>query len=137
MSHNRKELAVSLLQEAVFASRARQAVGAAIGTNPGTCGLGAETAVDLDLSPRGQELFDQIWTGETPPTQLEHIRTVLQEWVEIQDGFDRKRNHYLRDFRKSNGFDRRDYTAVQNAEFEKGLARVNDDAMRRIQQLAD
>ena len=81
MTADRIALAQSLLQEAVFTSRARQAAGGAISepavaADParpagsrtekaaGNCGLGAETVVDLDLSERGKELCGEIWSRE-------------------------------------------------------------------------
>jgi hypothetical protein len=58
---------------------------------------------------------------------------VLRGWVEKQDALDRKRNHFLKAFRGQHGFDRTRYTSEQSAEFEAGLARVNDeeDRLRR------
>ena len=155
MTENRKQLARNLLQEAVYASRARQASGLAAGSvgsadppmspgspgSPGSiigqCGLGQETVVDLELSPRGEELFHELWARETPPTELENIRRVLTDWVELQDAFDRKRNHFLRDFRKANGFDRREYTARQSEDLDAGLERVNSEVALRLEQAGE
>jgi hypothetical protein len=66
MNENRAELAEEFLREAVYRSRASQAVstllaqGAAL--DRGQCGLGEKAAVALDLSPRGRELFEQLFT---------------------------------------------------------------------------
>jgi len=61
----RLELAESLLQEAVYRSRERQAAGVELrrGASPaaGNCGLGEKAAIALDLSARGRELADALW----------------------------------------------------------------------------
>lgn len=51
----------------------------------------------------------------------------MAEWVRRQDGLDRKRNHYLKDFRQANGMDRTRYSPQQSAEFEQGLAKINQE----------
>jgi len=140
-SSNRLQLAESLLQEAVYQARSKQAAGIALGaagSDPasGGCGLGAEPSRELELSERGQEIFHELWPRETPPTELDRIRGSMQEWVELQDAFDRKRNHYLRDFRKQNGFDRRSYTMDQAREFDDGLARINAELNLRLHEAA-
>ncbi len=141
MTETRLQLAQNLLQEAVYQSRAQQAIGAALGSagkDPaGQCGLGVGPGKVLDLSERGEELFGQLWPRETPPTELERIHCVLQDWVAQQDAFDRKRNHFLRDFRSQNGFDRRTYTMDQAAEFDAGLARINAEVNLRLGEAAE
>jgi len=121
----RLELAEELLREAVFASRARQAAGANPLAAPATCGLGerVEPALDLLLSPRAGELSDRLFGPE--PRSPERVREVLAEWVERQDALDRKRNHFLKDFRQRHGFDRSAYAPELARAFEEGLERIN------------
>lgn len=134
----RLALAEALLQEAVYRSRGEQA-GAAVWdpagrtTPPGAggaarCGLGARAAIVLDLTPRAEELFAAL--SPTPPAQdtLPRIQAVLRAWIERQDAFDRRRNHFLKDFRQRHGFDRASYSDDERARFEAGLERVNGDA---------
>jgi hypothetical protein len=121
----RQRLAEELLQEAVYRSRARQAAGASLQQGPAGCGLGDHAAVELELSPRGRELLDALWPeGEARP-DAERLRAEISEWVERQDRLDRKRNHFLRDFRQRHGADRRGYAPEVERDFEAGLARVN------------
>jgi hypothetical protein len=139
MSDDRHQLAASLLQEAVYQSRARQAAGVALekpGGSPGGCGLGSETAIDLELTPHGEEVFRKLWPREIAPTELVRIEGLLRDWIEQQDAFDRKRNHYLRDFRNAHGFDRRTYTVEVAQEFDAGLARINAEVEERLRRSA-
>jgi len=147
MTDDRLGLATSLLQEAVYQSRARQAnqvafvpekPDGALDRPPGLgCGLGNETAVDLDLTPRGAELVHELWPDVLTPSRLERIRNVMRDWVESQDALDRKRNHFLRDFRQANGFDRRAYSAEQAQAFEGGLEQINAEIEDRLRQAAE
>ena len=141
MTDPRLEQAERLLTEAVYRSRARQAVDASLAgdlrldrpVEPGGCGLGAEAAVVLDLSEEGRAAFERLWPAGAVGDELERIRGVLAGWIELQDRLDRKRNHFLRDFRQANGFDRTRYSAEQVRSFEDGLARIagEEDAARR------
>ncbi len=132
-SDDRQQLAEGLLQEAVFSARARQAAGVATSESASaSCGLGPEIRFDLDLSERGAELFRELWPRDTSRTEVDRIKTILERWVSQQDAFDRKRNHFLRDFRQQHGFDRREYTAAQADEFENGLAHVNTEIELRL-----
>lgn len=143
MTDDRHRLAANLLQEAVYQSRARQANQVAFSEQaldrpPGAgCGLGDETAVDLDLTPRGERLLHELWPGPLAPSDLERIRTVMRDWVESQDALDRKRNHFLRDFRQANGFDRRAYSAEQARAFEEGLEHINTEVEERMRRAAE
>ena len=134
MGSDRLALAEAFLQEAVFASRAKQAAGTALAAGasakPTNCGLGREAAIELDLTPRGRELFDALFASTSSTTSsnaagLAHVRDALGAWVERQDQLDRDRNHFLKAFRQRHGFDRRAYTPAQLAEFDSGLAAVN------------
>jgi len=62
---------------------------------------------------------------------------VLAEWVRRQDALDRRRNHFLKDFRHAHGFDRTRYTAEQRAEFESGLERINAEENEKRAQAAE
>jgi len=145
MSDERIRLAESFLQEAVYQSRARQAAGVGLGGGrpdgpPGSptsgCGLGADAAVDLELTDRGMELFQELWPRAMAPTETTRIQEALTDWVETQDALDRKRNHFLRDFRQTHGFDRRSYTKERAGEFEAGLASINAEVDQRLRDAA-
>jgi hypothetical protein len=135
------ELAEAFLQEAVFRSRAVQAAGTALAQlgsdKQRQCGLGAQAAVELDLTPRALELAQQLWPGGLDaalnPGRVATLRRVMAAWIERQDALDRERNHFLKAFRHKHGFDRRAYSADQLAEYESGLAAINAqaDAERR------
>ena len=132
----RIDLARGLLREAVFQSRAKQAAGtsllrAAATPDAKNCGLGAHAAVESRLSERGRELVAQLWPSGLAPLTAERAESLLTTWVERQNAVDRKRNHFLRDFRAANGFDRTRYTSEQLAALEAGLARINEDEDRQ------
>ncbi len=132
---DRTGLARDLLREAVFQSRAKQAASSSLARSDpdaksGNCGLGAHAAIEAQLSAKGRELAAQLWpTALTPDFALRAESTIFA-WIERQDALDRKRNHFLRDFRTANGFDRAKYSADQLAAFESGLARVNEEEDR-------
>ena len=130
---NRLDIAESFLQEAVYQSRGRQAAqtGLARGlmedkpSGPTNCGLGHEAAVELALSPRGEELFAELWPAGCDDAQRTRISEVMAAWSTRQDQLDRDRNHFLKAFRGKHGFDRTQYSAEQTAEYDAGLERVN------------
>jgi hypothetical protein len=136
----RVELAESFLQEAVFRSRERQAAGVELrrGGNPaaGNCGLGEKAAIELDLSLRGRELTAQLWPAGLAGERLESLKAVVAGWIVEQDALDRKRNHFLRDFRQKHGFDRTSYSEELRHAYEAGLARVNAEETRRRREVA-
>ena len=136
----RLELAESFLAEAVFRSRERQAVGVELrrGASPGAgnCGLGEKAAIELDLSARGKALADQLWPTGLEGAHLEAVRALVADWIVEQDALDRKRNHFLRDFRGKHGFDRTKYSAETVRAFEEGLARVNAEETRERREAA-
>jgi len=137
MDADRIRLAEEFLREAVFRSRdaqaARHALQASGNPAAGSCGLGERAVVGLDLTPRGRELLELLFDAQRAAPASEDIRTAMTAWIETQDAIDRKRNHFLKDFRSRNGFDRTTYTAENLAQFEAGLARVNaeEDSARR------
>lgn len=131
----RLRLAEAFLQEAVYRSRSAQAATGAFqpGAAPGACGLGKEAAVELELTERGAELFRELFDRDLAAAERERVRAVTARWVERQDAFDRKRNHFLKDFRRTHGFDRSRYDPEQQAAYRTGLDGVNAeiDAARR------
>jgi hypothetical protein len=145
MSNDRIDLAEELLREAVYRSRAMQGVATMLAkrsADEGNCGLGAKAAVVLDLSPRGQELFermfqhgDELQHGEG--STVTRVQSCLREWIVAQDAIDRRRNHFLKAFRNEHGNDRTKYSASQTAELEAGLARINDDEDRARRSAAE
>jgi hypothetical protein len=127
----RVALAGELLQEAVYRSRGEQA-GAALlrarGAGTGNCGLGEKAAVVLDLTPRAEVVFGELFPAGLASDALARLRDVLGAWVMRQDALDRRRNHFLKDFRQRHGFDRDGYGADDLARFEAGLERINAEA---------
>ncbi len=136
MSADRLRLAEELLREVVFDARARQAAGASLLDNPSKCGLGDGPELEIELSPRGKELAHELWPRPLAPTELTAIQKTTQGWIERQDALDRKRNHFLRDFRQTHGFDRRDYGPEVAEAFEGGLERINVENEERLREAA-
>ncbi len=126
------DAARAFLEEAVYRSRARQAASTALapltaGAAPDArrCGLGEKAAIELDLGARGAELFERLWPAGLSAPALERVRAAMGTWVARQDALDRKRNHFLRDFRGAHGYDRAAYGPAEARAFEQGLAAVN------------
>ena len=135
----RIELAEAFLQEAVYRSRERQASSLPLASgDAGTCGLGERAAVELDVSDRGRELFETLWPVGLEPGSLERLRAAMAEWIRRQDALDRKRNHFMKDFRHEHGFDRGQYGEAEAAAWRAGLDGVNTevDEGRRAAALA-
>jgi hypothetical protein len=164
MTDDRIHLAEDFLREAVYRSRATQAMHSMLAKRAsperGNCGLGEKAAIELDLSPRGRELFEELFAQvdrkaggaqqqspsttasiETPRSDphvganahaalLKRIHARMREWIESQDALDRSRNHFLKAFRGRHGFDRTKYSAAETAELDAGLARINDEEDR-------
>jgi hypothetical protein len=128
-----EELAASLLREAVFAARARSAAGRSFAGidlqrptgGPGNCGLGEKPELESELGARGVELLGQLWPQPLAPAELERLRAELAAWVGQQDGLDRARNHFLRDFRAQHGADRRAWSAETARDYERGIAALS------------
>jgi hypothetical protein len=136
MDEKRIEGAEEFLREAVYRSRASQAVSTLLAkggaSDRGNCGLGEKAAVALDLSPRGRELFEQLFDsrGAVAADELARVQACMRHWIEAQDALDRKRNHFLKAFRHEHGFDRTRYSPAEVAELDSGLARVNEEEDR-------
>jgi hypothetical protein len=127
---DRLALAEAFLQEAVFESRAKQAAGTVLAAGASAtatnCGLGREAAIELELSPRGRELFGALFgAAASSCTELARIRAAMTAWIERQDQLDRDRNHFLKAFRQRHGFDRRAYAPEALAAYDSGLAAIN------------
>ncbi len=116
-------LAESFLQEAVYRSRGDQAGATLLAAGSASCGLGEKPSVSLDLTPRAQEIFEELFGDQSVP--LDALKDVMARWVKRQDALDRQRNHFLKDFRAAHGMDRRSYTPEQLAAYEAGLDEVN------------
>lgn len=129
MGTRRLELARAFVQEAVYRSRERQAASTVLPSTEasadGRCGLGEKAAVELDLSARGAELFESLWPNGLEAQELRMTQEVMTTWIQRQDGLDRKRNHFMRDFRDAHGYDRTAYSAEERQAYEDGLAAVN------------
>jgi hypothetical protein len=140
MSENRVELAEEFLREAVYRSRAGQAVATLLAKrttpNQGNCGLGERASVALDLTPRAKELFEQLFADDDERTMM-RVRDGMRDWIESQDALDRKRNHFLKAFRNQHGFDRTKYSLAQATELDAGLARINDEENRERHSAAE
>lgn len=133
----RLRLAEALLQEAVYRSRGAQAgAGLIAGGEAAGCGLGPRAAVVLDLSAKGEQHFAELWPDGLPPERLAGLRDAMADWVRRQDALDRKRNHFLKDFRNANGFDRTAYAPEQEAAYRRGLDEVNAEVDRSRREAA-
>lgn len=133
MDEVRRLAAQQFLQEAVFRSRGAQAGAALLAPEErlpdgGQCGLGVRAAVVLDLSPKAEQLFEQLWPAGCPEEQLTRMREVMASWVQRQDALDRKRNHFLKDFRGRHGFERKSYDEATAAAYRAGIDGVNAEA---------
>ena len=128
LSDARQAAAEEFLQEAVYRSRGAQAGKALLAPDAkGQCGLGQEAAVVLDLSPRAEALFLELWPSSPSANEVQRIQAVMTEWIEEQDQLDRKRNHFLKAFRGKHGPKRSEYGTETLRAFESGLEAVNDE----------
>lgn len=127
------DLARRFLQETVFASR--QATHAYSPDGAQGCGLGARPAIPPDFNARQGELLTGMLEAAAKSSEavsFDDVRACCADWIKVQDGLDRKRNHFLKDFRQANGFDRKAYSAEVEAAFKAGLDDVNQDNRRRL-----
>jgi len=136
----RIERAQAFLQEGVFRSRASQALTSALrqpaAAGLGNCGLGEKAAVELDLSARGRELFDELWADPAQTCDLVRMRALMAGWIKKQDALDRKLNHFLKEFRQRHGFDRTRYDAQATASYDAGLAELHREQDRARREVA-
>ncbi len=136
-SPSRTQAALDFLQEAVYRSRESQAAQAGLGLSAGSCGLGQKAAVELELTSRGRDLCTELWPRGLDEGAWQQVREIMAEWIRLQDGLDRKRNHFLKDFRQQHGFDRTRYSPEQLSRFEAGLERINGEVAERRQRAAE
>ncbi len=142
----RLHAAEAFLQEAVFRSRGKQAAitdlaahardarGDPGSTNPGNlgrCGLGEKAAVELDLSPKGVELASELWSAPLDADELARVRKVMSMWIRTQDALDRERNHFLKAFRNTHGFDRSMWSADELRDYDSNLDTLNEQESSR------
>ncbi len=130
----RVALAETFLQEAVYRSRGDQAGATLLSASSASCGLGEKPSVSLDLTPRAEELYTELFGGSA--VDVEALRAVMAAWVKRQDALDRKRNHFLRDFRAEHGGDRRTYDEDLLARYEAGLDAVNGEVREALRAAA-
>ena len=136
MSVARHDLGRAFLTEAVYRSRNSQGLDSTF-AGKSNCGLGEGPVSNLDLSEKAQAIFAELWPGDIGEAHLEAIRTTTRAWVERSDALDRDRNHFLKAFRQTNGFDRTAYTTEQLAEYEAGLEDVNSTADAALSEAAE
>ncbi len=136
MSAARHDLARAFLVEAVYRSRNSQGL-ESVFAGKSNCGLGEGPVANLDLSEKARSLFDELWPEAPDQVHLDAIRVTTRGWVERCDALDRDRNHFLRDFRQANGFDRSAYTTEQLVEYESGLEDVNSSADAALSETAE
>ena len=117
-------LAEALLDEVVYASRARQSATTAISSGDAACGLGAGPKFESQYGPRARQCLEQLWPRGAPNDAA--LQATLSAWVRRQDGFDRERNHFLKAFRAEHGPDRNAYTPDVRQGFEAGLEAINE-----------
>ncbi len=127
---SRSALAERLLDEVVFASRARQTALNSIAGGDASCGLGARAEFERRFGTRASALCAELWpecaaTEGADPASNPERDAALAAWVRRQDGLDRERNHFLKAFRGEHGFDRANYSLTVLAGYEEGLAAVN------------
>lgn len=116
-------LAETLLDEVVFASRARQSATTAVSSGDPACGLGAAPKFEAQFGARARQCLEQLWPEGAPDDGA--LQATLSAWVRRQDGFDRERNHFLKAFRAEHGFDRSAYAPDVRNRFEEGLDAIN------------
>lgn len=126
----RRSVAEQFLAEAVFRSRGAQAGASLLAPDErlpdgGKCGLGGKASVVLDLTPKAETLFEELWPSGLAEERLDEVRSIMTGWIEKQDALDRKRNHFLKDFRGKHGFSRADYDEETKLAYRAGLDRVN------------
>lgn len=141
------ELAASFLQEGVYASREQAHAPEARSLTAsesaaGSCGLGARPLTHPTWSSRQTRCAEELGRAlnlETSGKASDGTKLLVEHlasWVRVQDGLDRKRNHFLKDFRAQYGADRRSYSPETDARFREGLAAINADNQERLRAAA-
>jgi len=122
-----------LLMEAVYASRSGKAGAVLAGStsdDAGNCGLGVGPNLDVGVLGAGaadeaRDAAATLWPDGLDAARTESARATVRAWVKRQDGLDRKRNHFIKDFRGEHGFDRTAYSDAVLAAYETGVEAVN------------
>ena len=121
------DMARTFLEEAVLASRSQpqDPLGSA------SCGLGDGPALALGFNEKQRGLLQGLGKHILPENAATVPRTV-DAWVKMQDGLDRRRNHFMKAFRQQHGMSRKAYSPEVNAEFSAGLDAINADNDERL-----
>ncbi len=113
MENEAQAAAGRLLREAVSRSRGKQTE------------VASPAGADLEQPGEGRGPFRHLSPGTPSGATMEGLSQLLATWVKRQDGLDRKRKHFPRDFRDQHGYDRRDYNEEQRADYGNGLDAVH------------
>lgn len=133
------EVAVKFLQESVFAAREMQHGRGSLPAADAGCGLGEKPAMPGEFTERQARLLEELLSrrGSAAGTEVYGgVQRLTEAWIRVQDGLDRKRNHFLKAFRQEHGFDRRAYAPEVEAEFSAGLDAINRDNRVRLEEQA-
>ena len=139
-SESLRALAARFLSEAVYAAR-EQSHRFHPGEGASACGLGERPSLPETWSPAqarvAAELFQSLEAhgreGELAPA----LEGVAGAWVQVQDGLDRKRNHFIKGFRQQHGADRKAYAPEVEQAFRDGLELINADSRERLARAAE
>src|SRR6185369_17130008 len=127
---DRIEVAEDYLRTAVYRWRERRASApAGADAAGGQCGLGtapstrehSDAEADSQHDVEANERFSRLWPEGLDEFERARVDEVEERWIREQDTLDRKRNHFLKDFRREHGFDRRAYSTDVLAAYESGL----------------
>lgn len=132
-----KDLVCKFLQESVFA--AREAQHSEMTAGAGGCGLGARPVIPETFTAKQAAIMEEMMAAASvaPERLVEVAQQSAERWIKIQDGLDRKRNHFLKDFRQGHGFDRRAYPPEIDAQFQSGIDEINQENRERLDREAE
>jgi hypothetical protein len=88
--------------------------------------------VPVQWSTQQVEAITGLVPGGLSVEQREAAEREAAAWIRLQDGLDRKRNHFLKAFRQEHGFDRKAYSPEVRAKYQTGLDAVNQDNDERL-----
>jgi hypothetical protein len=122
------------LEASVYASREAQPPA----EDEAPCGLGEGPALPVQFNARQRELLSFL-AAAADDARLSVVADVSHRWIRLQDGLDRKRNHFLKAFRNEHGFARSAYSPEVLEQYQAGLDAINqenderlDDAARQV-----
>lgn len=135
---NLKALAHKFLEESVFAAREAQHGGGPT-VEAGGCGLGARPVIPASFNKKQADLMEEMIGVSGGDAEIVVAAAVqhAEQWIKLQDGLDRKRNHFLKDFRNAHGFDRKQYPPDVEARFKQGIDAVNQENRSKLDAAAD